>query len=185
MMLHIFDERPKPPALPAPPADLSQILYNGELPGDDTPGITRVGDAWNKPDMEPLSTASKLSIPNPILELDEDPPDDLPIPVEQPHDHPHDPPAPPRRQHRTELELLGAPPVIDGPRPCRLPQRYIQEPPPPVPDVPDVPPAEDPDADEEALAKIALAFAASSTSSAGYQEPTTLCEALDSPDAEQ
>ena len=36
----IFDEHPKPPALPAPPADLSQILYNGELPGDDTPGIT-------------------------------------------------------------------------------------------------------------------------------------------------
>ena len=135
--------------------------------------------------MEPLSTASKPSIPNPILELDEDPPDDLPIPVEQPHDHPNDPPAPPRRQRRTELELLGAPPVIDGPRPRRLPQRYIQEPPPPVPDVPDVPPAEDPDADEEALAEIALAFAASSASSAGYKEPTTLREALDSPDAEQ
>jgi len=94
----IFDECPKPPALPAPPVDLSQILYNGELPGDDTPGITRVGDAWNKPDMEPLSTASKPSIPTPILELDDDLPDDLPIPVERPHDHPNDPPAHPRCQ---------------------------------------------------------------------------------------
>ena len=72
--------------------------------------------------MEPLSTASKPSIPNPILELDDDLPDDLPIPVKQPHDHPNDPPAPPRRQHRTELELLGTPPVIDGPHPHRLPQ---------------------------------------------------------------
>jgi transposase InsO family protein len=181
----IFDERPKPPALPAPPVDLSQILYNGELPGDDTPDITRVGDAWNKPDTEPLSTASKPSILDPILELDDDLPDDLPIPVEQPHDHPNDPPAPPRRQRRTELELLGTPPVIDGPRPRRLPQRYVQEPLPPVPNVPDVPPAEDPDADEEALAEIALAFAASSANSAGYKEPATLREALDSPDAEQ
>ena len=77
------------------------------------------------------------------------------------------------------------PPVIDGPRPCHLPQRYIQEPPPPVPDVPDVPPAENPDADKEALAEIALAFAVSSASSAGYKEPTMLCEVLDSPDAEQ
>ena len=94
----IFDEHPKPPALPAPPVDLSQILYNGELPGDDTPGITRVGDAWNKPDMEPLSTASKPSIPTPILELDDDLPDDLPIPVERPHEHPNDPPAPHRQR---------------------------------------------------------------------------------------
>ena len=35
------------------------------------------------------------------------------------------------------------------------------------------------------MAEIALAFAASSTNSAGYMEPTTLCEVLDSPDAEQ
>ena len=48
----IFNEHPKPPALLAPPADLSQILYNGELPGDDTPGITQVGDALNKPDRQ-------------------------------------------------------------------------------------------------------------------------------------
>ena len=75
----IFDEHPKPLALPAPLANLSQILYNGELPGDDTPGITQVGDAWNKPDMEPSSTASKPSISDPILKLDEDLPDDLPI----------------------------------------------------------------------------------------------------------
>ena len=61
-------------------------------------GLTQVGDAWNKPDIEPLSTASKPSIPNPILILDEDPPDDLPILVEQPHDHPNDPPAPPHHQ---------------------------------------------------------------------------------------
>ena len=50
---------------------------------------------------------------------------------------------------------------------------------------PDVPLAEDLDADEEALTEIALAFAASSASSAGYKEPTTLCEVLDSPDAKQ
>ena len=81
-----------------------------------------MGDAWNKPDIEPLSTASKPSIPNSILKLDEDPPDDLPIPVEQPHDHSNDPSAPPCCQCRTELELLGAPPVIDGPHPRRLPQ---------------------------------------------------------------
>jgi len=54
-----------------------------------------------------------------------------------------------------------------------------------LPPVPDVPLAEDPDADEEALAEIALAFAASSASSAGYKKPATLHEALDSPDAEQ
>jgi len=54
-----------------------------------------------------------------------------------------------------------------------------------LPPVPDVPLAEDPDADEEALAEIALAFSASSASSAGYKEPATLHEALDSPDAEQ
>jgi len=181
----IFDERPKPPALPAPPVDLSQILYNGELPGDDTPGITRVGDAWDKPDMDPLSTALKPSIPNPTLELDDDPLADPFIPVEPPHDHPHDPPAPPRRQRRTEIELLGDPPIIDGPRIRRPPQRYVQEPLPPIPDVPDVSPAEDLDADEEAMAEIALAFAASSANSAGYMEPTMLREVLDSPDAEQ
>ena len=77
----IFNEHPKPPALLAPPTDLSKILYNGELPRDDTLGITQVGDAWNKPDMEPSSTASKPSISNPILELDNDLPDNLTIPV--------------------------------------------------------------------------------------------------------
>ena len=63
-----------------------------------------------------------------------------------------------------------------------LPQQYVQE---PLPPVPDVPPAEDPDADEEVFAKIALAFTASSASSAGYKELAMLCEALDSPDAKQ
>ena len=135
--------------------------------------------------MEPLSTAAKPSILNPILELDDGPCADLSNPVEPPHDHPHDPPAPPRRQRRTEIELLGDPPIIDGLRDRRLPQRYVQEPIPPVLDVLDVPPAEDLDADEEAMAEIALAFAASSANSAGYMEPTTLREALDSPDAEQ
>ena len=61
----IFDEHPKPLALPAPPANLSQIFYNGELPGDDTPGITQVGDAWNKQtwNLYPLPP----SLPSPIL----------------------------------------------------------------------------------------------------------------------
>ena len=59
----IFNEHPKPLALPAPPADLSQIFYNGELPRDNTLGITQVGDTWNKPDMEPSSTASKPFYP--------------------------------------------------------------------------------------------------------------------------
>jgi len=35
------------------------------------------------------------------------------------------------------------------------------------------------------MADIAFAFAASSANSAGYMEPTSLHEALDSPDAEQ
>ena len=181
----IFDGRPKPLALPAPSVDLSQILYNGELPGDDTLGITQVGDAWDKPDMEPLSTAPMPSIPNPTLELDDDPLADPFIPVEPPHDHPHDHPAPPHRQRCTEIELLGDPPIIDGPCIHRPPQRYGQEPLPPVPEVPDVPPAEDPDADEEALAETAFAFAFSSTNFTSYMKLTVLHEVLDNPDAQR
>jgi len=132
-----------------------------------------------------LSTASKPSISNPILKLDDDLSDDLPIPVEQPHDHPNDPPAHFHCQCWTELQLLGEQPVINGLCTHHLPQWYVQEPLPSVPNVPDVPLAEDPDADEKAMAKIALAFAASSTSFAGYIKPIILHKALESPDAKQ
>jgi len=131
-------------------------------------------------ELSPL-TALKPSIPNPINKLDAD----SLAPVEPPHYPPVHPPAPPHRHRhrRTEIELLGDPPIIEGPRFRRLPQRYIQEPLPPVPNIPLAP--EDLDADEEAMAEIAHAFAASSANSTGYMEPTSLCEALDSPDAEQ
>ena len=120
----IFDEHPKPPAPPAPPVDLSQILYDGELHGDDIPGITQVGDAWDKTD--PSLTTPNPSIPNPIIKLDDDPPAGPPTPVELPwdlfNDPPVPPPAPPHRHRHTEIELLGDPPIIQGPRSCRPPQ---------------------------------------------------------------
>ena len=112
----IFDEHPKPPALPAP-VNISQILYNGELPRDDTLGITQVGDTWDKPDMDLLSTAPKPSIPNLTLKLN----DNLLVNPFIPVEPPHDPPAPPHH-HRTKLELLGDPPILEGPWSCHAPE---------------------------------------------------------------
>ena len=55
-------------------------------------------------------------------------------PIQQPPQQPVIPPLPvvaqePRRHRRTEVELLGQPPTVEGPRPRRLPERFRQTPP--------------------------------------------------------
>lgn len=198
----IFDERPHPPAHPEPRVDLSEILWNGELPGEDLPGISRVGDAWDETGKEVPPPASNPIAPAPPSSSD-DSDDDfhhpasdplISVPPLEPVDqaHHHEPPSapidrPPRRQRRTELELLldSAPPEPLGPRERRLPARYIQE-----EDQPPVhPPAEanqealDEDVDD-AFVEVAFSFAASAHSPA-ITDPRTLQEALDGPDAQE
>jgi hypothetical protein len=168
----IFDERLKPPAVSAPPVDLSEILWDGELEHE---GLTRVGDNWDTTSHgdEIPSQASTPDASEPELDQIENdnfnPPMDPepPAPIEEPV------PAPVRRARRTELEMLGPPPEIDGPRLRCLPTRYVQLPdlPDPQPDLPDPDPigegANPEDLEDPELAAIAFAFAASvgSTSS--------------------
>ena len=57
----IFDEQINPPAVPAPPVDLSEIVWDGELTGD-VQGLTQVGDAWDKTDMESPPPAPVTSV---------------------------------------------------------------------------------------------------------------------------
>ena len=174
----IFDERPNPPTPPEPKVDLSELLWNGELPGDDIEGITQVGDAWNKSDSDstPPSTPPAHPPADPTPDIDEDRPlAPDPLLINPPSNLPQP------RHRRTEIELLGEPPIIDGPCTRRMPERYRQDSPPPVPNAPAN--EEEPQINEEAMAEIAFALAASSATSPGYTDPLTLKEALDSPDA--
>ena len=146
-----------------------------------------MGDAWDKTDMEspPSAPVTNTQPIEPLINEEEDQPQGLdllpnPLPLEPPHqEHPlPDLPAQPRRR-RTELELLGDPPIIEGPRPRHLPERYRVDSPPPEAEVL----LNDGDADDDALAQIAFVFAASATST-GYTDPMMLSEAMDSPDAD-
>ena len=134
----IFNERINPPAVPAPPVELSEIIWDGELTGD-VQGLTQVGDTWDKTDVEspPSAPVTNTQPIEPLIDEEEDQPQNLdalpnPLPLEPPHQkHPlPDLPAQPC-QHQTELELLGDLPIIEGPRPHCLPERYHIDSPPP------------------------------------------------------
>ena len=91
----IFDEWIKPPAVPTPPVDWSEIVWDGELTGD-VQGLTRVGDAWDKTDMEspPSAPVTNTQPIEPLINEEEDQRQDLdplpkPLPLEPPHqEHP-------------------------------------------------------------------------------------------------
>lgn len=112
---------PKPPALPAPQVDLSDFTWTGRT-ADLPEGVTTVGDGWDAPSLPPNSNPSlpgdsdtetesdTLPIPHPTSPSLDSPPHPVPAP------DPVQPPAGTRRRHQTELEMLGPPPIIDGPR---------------------------------------------------------------------
>lgn len=175
----IFDERPHPPGPPLPIPDLSQILYNGEVPGDGLPGFSRVGDAWE--DISPPVTPAVPHPPAPSSEVDSEDNVGNSRPYSPDLPPPNDPPpAPPARRRRTELELLGPVPEVDGPRARRLPARFREEPdiPPDPPQPPEAAPGDRPDVAEG----VAMAFVAT-VHAQGASEPRTLQEALRGPDS--
>jgi len=178
----IFDERINPPAKPEPPVDLSEILWDGEL---EYKGITRVGDNWedgvaNHEHEAPVRASTPDDVApehhmNPP-ENDNLPPEvnpDPPAPIEEPA------PAPaPRRARRSELDMLGPPPEVEGHRERRLPARYREE-----PDLPVGPPIAEVEEDlqDAEMAEIAFTFAAAAHSNPS--EPQTFREAMQSPEA--
>ena len=180
----IFDKRLNPPKKPQPPVDLSEILWNGEL---EYKGITRVGDGWDNDVASHVDEIpSRAPTPNdaaPDAPLDQDGNNDIQPPADP------EPPEPQRRARRTEIEMLGPVPNIEGPRERRLPARYRQEPDPPVDPPLAAPPIAEMeinegilDAELAGLSEVALAFAASTSS--GSFEPQTFREAMNSPDAD-
>jgi Reverse transcriptase (RNA-dependent DNA polymerase) len=189
----IFDECINPPAKPETPVDLSEILWNGEL---EYKGITRVGDGWEEdtashkedipswastPDEaapEPHPDQVENHIPEPPVGPDLPAPDEAPEPLQ----------APPHRARHSELEMLGPPPDITGPRERHLPTRFRQEAklpdPPMAAPIPEVAGEEAPqDAEVAAFTEIIFTFAAAADSSS--LEPKTLQEALQSPEARE
>ena len=117
-------------------------------------------------------------------------------PIQQPPQQPVIPPLPvvaqePWRHMRTEVELLGQPPTVEGPRPRRLPEHFRQTPPINNPNpAPQLPLQQDSEIVEEdpetatAYAEIARAYAASAASSGYSQDPQMYEEAMNHSDAE-